>query len=85
MRAHTHTHTRTRTHHLPQWVYSEDQLWDALNVGNLTITLASHIQFSVGGKWHTSPPPTVLGEVHVISMVRGGRGGGGVWKGGDIT
>jgi hypothetical protein len=54
-----------------EWVYTEDQLWEALNAGNTTITLASHIQFSQSGKWAISPPPPVISEVKLISRCEG--------------
>lgn len=54
-----------------QYIYTEDQLWDALNNGNTTITLAAHIQFEQQGKWALGPPPPVISEVHLVSMCEG--------------
>jgi hypothetical protein len=54
-----------------QWIFTEDQLWDALNQNNLTITLASHIQLSPTGRFHSSGAPTILSEVRVESACAG--------------
>lgn len=53
------------------WIYTEDQLWDALNNGNTTITLGAHIQFAQQGRWAFTPPPPILSEVRVYSMCEG--------------
>lgn len=53
------------------WIYNEEQLWNALNNGNSTITLAAHIQFSPQGRWSTSPPPPIISEVRIISQCEG--------------
>lgn len=53
------------------WIYNEEQLWNALNDGNATITLAAHIQFSPQGRWSTSPPPPIISEVHIVSQCEG--------------
>lgn len=54
-----------------EWVYTEDQLWDALNNGNATITLGAHIQFAQQGRWANAPPPTIISEVRIYSMCEG--------------
>jgi hypothetical protein len=54
-----------------EWIYTEDQLWDALNQGNATITLGAHIQFGQQGKWATSPPPPIISEVRIYSQCEG--------------
>lgn len=54
-----------------KWIYTEEQLWDALNRGNLTITLAAHIQFAPGGRWSVSAPPTIISEVRFQSKCEG--------------
>ncbi len=53
------------------YIYTEDQLWDALNQGNTTITLGAHIQFAKQGKWALAPPPPVISEVRIISRCEG--------------
>jgi len=56
------------------WVYTEDELWDALYVGNSTITIAAHIMFSPGGKFSSNPPPPIESEVNVLSNCAGYMG-----------
>lgn len=56
------------------WVYTEDELWDALYVGNSTITIAAHIMFSPGGKFSSNPPPPIESEVNVFSNCAGYMG-----------
>jgi hypothetical protein len=53
------------------YVYTEDQLWDALNQGNTTVTLGAHIQFAKQGKWALAPPPPIISEVRIISRCEG--------------
>lgn len=53
------------------WIYSEDQLWEALNQGNATIILGAHIQFAQQGRWANTPPPTVISEVRIYSQCDG--------------
>jgi len=53
------------------WVYSEDQLWEALDQGNATITLGAHIQFAQKGRWAFTPPPTIISEVRIYSQCQG--------------
>ena len=55
--------------HPLQWIYSEDQLWDALSFQNATITLAAHIQLAKGGRWFAGAPPTITGEVSIKGQV----------------
>ncbi|GAB4813434.1 hypothetical protein N2152v2_000480 [Parachlorella kessleri] len=54
-----------------QWIYSEDQLWDALSFQNATITLAAHIQLAKGGRWFAGAPPTITGEVSITGQCQG--------------
>ena len=54
-----------------EWIYTEDQLWDALNNGNATITIGAHIQFAQQGRWALTPPPTIISEVRIYSMCEG--------------
>lgn len=54
-----------------EWIYSEDQLWDALNQGNTTIVLGAHIQFAHQGRWAFTPPPPILSEVKIYSQCGG--------------
>jgi hypothetical protein len=53
------------------YIYTEDQLWDALNQGNTTVTLGAHIQFAKQGKWALAPPPPIISEVRIISRCEG--------------
>ncbi|KAL4515601.1 hypothetical protein Ndes2526B_g03748 [Nannochloris sp. 'desiccata'] len=53
------------------YIYTEDQLWDALNQGNTTVTLGAHIQFAKQGKWALAPPPPIISEVKIISRCEG--------------
>lgn len=53
------------------WIYTEDQLWNALDKGNSTIILGAHIQFAKQGRWAIAPPPTVISSVRIISKCDG--------------
>lgn len=54
------------------WIYNEDQLWYALDRGDTTITIGSHLQFQKDtGRWATSPPPSIISEVRVYSECEG--------------
>ncbi len=53
------------------WIYSEDALWNALALGNQTIIIGAHIQLSPTGKWATSMPPPVTGEINIQSACQG--------------
>ncbi len=54
------------------WIYTEDQLWYALDRGDTTITIGSHLQFQKDtGRWATSPPPPIISEVRVYSECEG--------------
>ncbi|KAL4424301.1 hypothetical protein ABPG75_001602 [Micractinium tetrahymenae] len=53
------------------WIYSEDQLWNALAAGNMSVTLGAHIQMTRNGRWWQGPPPTVVYEIHIDSQCQG--------------
>lgn len=53
------------------YIYTEDQLWEALNQGNTTVILGAHIQFAKQGKWALSPPPPIISEVRILSRCEG--------------
>ena len=54
------------------WIYTEDQLWFALDRGDTTIPIGSHPQSQKDtGRWATSPPPPIISEVRVYSQCEG--------------
>ncbi|KAI3424151.1 hypothetical protein D9Q98_009511 [Chlorella vulgaris] len=53
------------------WVYTEDELWDALAAGNNTITLGAHIQMASGGRWWGGPPPSIIFPLTVVAQCAG--------------
>ncbi|KAL4442679.1 hypothetical protein ABPG77_006673 [Micractinium sp. CCAP 211/92] len=53
------------------WIYTEEQLWNALAAGNMSVTLGAHIQMTRGGRWWQGPPPTVIYEMHIYSQCQG--------------
>ena len=57
-----------------EWAYTEDDLWNAIYMGNGTITIGAHIQLTPGGKFSAAPPPPVYTEVHVYGKCAGYKG-----------
>ena len=65
------TRARPPTHTNTSRPLTHAQLWDALNMGNTTITLGAHIQFTPGGKWWKGAPPPIISPVSIVTQCKG--------------